>query len=71
MHAAFGLQPAIGVVPLDLQRRRLDARFFALGLFQQFDLVAVLLGPSRIHPQQHRRPVLALGAAGAGVHLEI
>ncbi len=40
-------------------------------LFQIFDLEAVLLGPARIHAQQHLGPVLALGAAGAGVHLEI
>ena len=35
------------------------------------DLVAVLLGPARVHAKQHAGPVLALGAAGAGVHLEI
>src|SRR5712692_2733548 len=35
------------------------------------DLVAVLLGPARVHAQQHVRPVLALGAAGAGMDLEI
>ena len=29
MHAGFGLQPAIGVVALDLDRRRLDAGLFA------------------------------------------
>ena len=35
------------------------------------DLVAVLLGPARVHAQQHRRPVLAFGAAGAGMDFEI
>ena len=35
------------------------------------DLVAVLLGPARVHAQQHVGPVLALGAAGAGMHFEI
>ena len=40
-------------------------------LFEIFDLEAVLLGPARIHAQQHRGPVLALGAAGAGMHFEI
>ena len=71
MHAVFGLQPAVGVVALDLDGRRLDARGLALGLFEQLDLVAVLLGPARVHAKQHAGPVLALGAAGAGVHLEI
>ena len=41
------------------------------GLFQIFDLEAVLLGPARVHAQQHRGPVLALGAAGAGMDFEI
>ncbi len=35
------------------------------------DLEAVLLGPAHIHPHEHIGPVLALGAAGAGVHFEI
>ena len=71
VHAGFGLQPAIGVVAADLDGGGLDAGFFALGLFQIFDLEAVLLGPARVHAQQHRGPVLALGAAGAGMDLEI
>ena len=71
VHAGFGLQPAIGVVALDLDGRRLDAGLFAVGLFQILDLVAVLLGPARVHAQQHRGPVLALGAAGAGMDFEI
>ena len=71
VHAGFGLQPAIGVVARDLDGGGLDAGFFALGLFQIFDLEAVLLGPARVHAQQHRGPVLAFGAAGAGVDFEI
>ena len=31
----------------------------------------MLLGPARIHAQQHAGPVLALGAAGAGMDFEI
>ena len=41
------------------------------GLFEILDLVAVLLGPARVHAQQHVGPVLALGAAGAGMDFEI
>ena len=70
VHAGFGLQPAIGVVALDEDGRGLDAGLFAGVLFEQLDLVAVLLGPARVHAQQHRGPVLALGAAGAGVDLD-
>ena len=41
------------------------------GFFKIFDLETVLLRPARIHSQQHRRPVLAFGTAGAGMNLEI
>ncbi len=71
MHAALGLQPAIGVVAGDLDGRRFDAGFFTLRLFEILDLEAVLFSPARIHAQQHRGPVLALGAAGAGMDFEI
>ena len=40
-------------------------------LFDVLDLEAVLLGPAHIHAHEHTGPVLALGAAGAGVHFEI
>ena len=56
---------------IDLDGRRFDAGFLALALFQKLDLVAALLGPARVHAQQHAGPVLALGAAGAGMDLEI
>ena len=71
VHAVLGLEPAEGVATLDLDGRRFDARLFPRGLFQIFDLVAVLLGPARVHAKQHVGPVLALGAARAGVDLEI
>ena len=71
MHAGLGLQPAIGVRAADLQRRRLDAGLLALALLQQLHLVAVLLGPAHVHAHQHLGPVLRLGAAGAGVDLDI
>ena len=41
------------------------------GLLQKLHLVAVLLGPARVHAQQHAGPVLAFGAAGAGMDFEI
>ena len=71
VHAGFGLQPAIGVLALDQDRRRFDARALAFALFEIFDLVAMALGPARVHAHQHLGPVLAFGAAGAGMDLEI
>ncbi len=70
VHAALGLEPAVGVGPLDLVGDRADAGLLARVLRDQLDLHAVCLGPAHVHPRQHRRPVAALGAAGAGVDLE-
>ena len=69
--ARLGLQPAIGIVALDQDGGGLDAGLFAVMDFQHLDLEAAALGPARVHAQQHRRPVLALGAAGAGMDFEI
>src|SRR6185437_10343373 len=71
MDTALGLEPAIGVLTDDAQCRRFDAGLFPRTFFEPFDLVAVLLGPPRVHARQDLRPILRLGAAGAGVDLEI
>src|SRR6516162_1823165 len=71
MHAVLGLEPTEGIAALDLDGCRFDAGRLAFGLFEPVDLVAVLLGPARIHAKQHAGPVLALGAARAGMDLEI
>ena len=71
VHARLGLQPAIGVGALDQQRRRFDAGLFAVMLADDLDLVVVPLGPAHIHALEHLRPILALGAAGAGMDLDI
>ncbi len=70
VHAVLGLEPAEGVAALHLDGRRLDAGLLALGLLDPFDLVAVLLGPAGVHAHEHAGPVLALGAARSGMHLE-
>ena len=71
MHAGLALQPAIGVLALHQQRRRFDAGALAFALFDQLQLVAMPLRPARVHAEQHLRPVLALGAACAGMDFEI
>src|SRR5262249_62216486 len=71
VHARFGLQPAIGVRPLDLEGAALDARLLARALLQPGDLEAAPLGPARVHARQDLGPVLRLGAAGAGIDLHI
>ena len=71
MHAAFGLEVAVGVLAFDENRRRLDAGLLARMMVDHLDLEAVPLAPARVHAQQHLGPVLALGAAGAGIDLDI
>ena len=71
MHAALGLQPAIGVGPADRDGGRFEPGLLAAALLEPLDLAAVGFGPAHIHPQQHLGPVLRLGAAGSGMDLEI
>jgi hypothetical protein len=70
VHAVLTLEVAIGVVPLDEDGRGLDARLVAVLVVQQLIGKAVALGPTGIHAVEHLRPVLGLGAAGAGVESE-
>jgi hypothetical protein len=57
----------VRVLARDLDRRRLDARLLAREQVDDLRLEARALRPPQIHPHQHLRPVLRLGAAGAGV----
>ena len=71
MDAGFGLQFAVGVVALDLEGAGLDAGLFAVMLIKHGDLELVLVGPAHVHAHQHGGPVLAFGAAGAGIDLQV
>jgi hypothetical protein len=48
-----------------------DAGHLALGLFRDLDLETLAFTPAQIHAQQHLRPVLRLGATGAGLHIDV
>ena len=52
-------------------RRGLDARLLAGMEVDQLDLQPAPLRPALVHALEHRRPILALGAARAGVDLDI
>ena len=52
------------------QAKPVDTRNFAGRFFDNFGLVAVCFAPAQIHAQQHRRPVLRLSAAGAGLNVK-
>ena len=68
MHAALAGQLAEGVLAHDGERGGLDAGLFAVLVVVHLGFEALLLGPAQIHAQQHLGPVLALGAARAGMH---
>ena len=67
MHAMLALEHTVGVGTLDHHGGRLDAGFVAVQHVQHLYIVAVRLRPAAVHTEQHLRPVLRLGAAGAGV----
>ena len=69
VHAALGTEQPVGVAPSDDERRRQDARLAAGGDLVELDLEAAPLRPAQVHPQHHLRPVLRVGATGAGVDL--
>ena len=67
MHARLGAQPPIGVLAGELHRGALDARDFARARIDHFGSEAARGAPAQVHAQQHLRPVLGFGAAGAGL----
>ena len=67
MYADFGLQQTVGVLAVDFEGRALDAGAFAFEAVGHDGGKALALGPSQVHAQEHFGPILAFGAAGAGV----
>ncbi len=49
----------------------LDAGYLALGQLDDFGAEATLVGPAQVHAQQDVGPVLRLGAAGAGLDVQV
>jgi hypothetical protein len=68
--AGLGAEVAVSVVAADLEGRGLDPGNLALGLLEDLDPEAPALGVLDVHPHQHLRPVLGLGAAGAGLDVD-
>ncbi len=68
MDAALAGQLAKGVLADDGEGGGFDARLFAVLVVVHLGFEALLLGPAQVHAQQHLGPVLAFGAARAGMH---
>ena len=70
MDAAFPFQVAVSHVALDGNQAGLDARFIRLFVADHFKTVAVVLGITLVHAEQHLRPVLRLGTTGTRMDLQ-
>ena len=65
--ARLALEVSVGQRAADGDGGAVDARLFVVLAVQQRGLVIVVLGPGQIHPQQHFRPIVGVGAAVAGI----
>src|SRR5260370_36167293 len=68
MDAGFSAEEAEGEVAADGEGGGFDAGLVAVLDFVDFDFEVLALAPADIHAHEHLGPVLAFGAAGAGVH---
>ena len=71
MYADLGAQPAEGVFAAHMHGGALDAGNLTLGQFDDLGVEAALVGPAQVHAQQNVGPVLSLGAAGAGLDVQV
>ena len=80
MHARLRAQPSVSVLTGELYRGALDTRDFARARIDHFAGETARGTPAQVHAQQHLRPVLRFGAAGArlnvherivGIHLAV
>ncbi len=67
VHADLRAEVAVRGVARDRERHVVDPRLVPLLEVDDLGLVAAPLAPAHVHAQQHLRPVLGVGAAGAGL----
>ena len=65
MHPNLGLQHAVSVLSVDLEGGGFDPGAVPLQAIGDHRLHVVPFRPAQVHPQQHLRPILTLGSAGA------
>ena len=71
VHAALGLQVAVGVRAGHEERDALDAGLLAGQVVEDAHLEPVLLAVAAVHAEQHLGPVAGLGAARARVQAQV
>ena len=67
VHAFFRFQIPVSVFAFNRKGCALNARFVAGLHIHDVDAIAVAFGPAHVHADEHLRPVLGFGAAGAGM----
>ena len=70
VHAVLAFEIAVGEITLDIDGARFYAGLVPLENVGNRGFVAMFLAVAQIHAHEHRGPVLALGAACAGVDFE-
>src|SRR5690606_18547879 len=70
MDPGLRAQVAVRVVARDANRRTLDAGDLALGFLEDLRRESLALAVAQVLPEQHRRPVLRLGAPRARLDLQ-
>ena len=68
MNSSFRFEVPVRVVTGNSHRGRLYSCFLARGKVENVRIVAGLLAPPQIHPQQHLRPILGVDPACALFH---
>ena len=70
----------VGILPINLDGRALNARHIAIRLFQNFSFIAFAFTVLEVLTKQHARPIAGLGSTGtrlnvnkaiAGIHLVV
>ncbi len=69
MHTPLGLEQAVGEPALDRESDRRESGFLTVLVLGDLEGETALVGPALIHLEQHRRPVLGIGATGTRVDL--
>src|SRR5829696_837023 len=67
MDAALGLQDPVRVLAVNREGRRLQSGLLPSAGLEHLRAETAPLGPAQVHPQQHLRPILGIGAARACV----
>ena len=67
MDAPLGFQIPEGILPVDLERHRLDPGLLTGQIVQHLHGKALALCPPAVHPVKDAAPVAGFGASGSGV----